>query len=682
MQPRTLASTQHPRDGTHTPAAPASQEPVVTPQGERAPLDAAAPPLAGSAGWLLVLIANVAVSVWIVLSGKPAGPRFEMQLFDGGYLAALAALTWLLVAGWCRIVPARARAAWPLVLFVIAVAVAWFVLVPDMSGFAQRRRSAGSQVPWELVVVFVAGVSATLCAWVPKLHWLLRPACVAAALGIAVANHFIQPHDYRGAHLYAVWFAALLGAGALLPSARALLSARPRFRPAAFALPAVLFLWGTAAVVVEPREPVWRDLARSPGSVLAPYVASMRELDTRELALAQAAPDWFKDRSRFPAVPPTPERILPDDGIVILITIDAVRADIVATDEHEKLMPTLTTLRREGVHFEMARAPSPSTLSSVMGIMSGKYYSQLFWAPENSKRWNGRVLPHLDVSPRLPQLLSNNGIRTVHLIASHGLDRSSGVSAGFDEIEKTRRNGGGARSLTNLLLKHLGKKPGPAFYYLHYFDPHAPYNRGGKKGTAFERYLLEVEIVDKQLARLRREIEKRGLRDRTMLIVSADHGEAFGEHGMHQHARSLYEEVLRVPLIASFPDLQPHGVSEPVTLLDLGPTVLDLFGLNTPAQFMGQSLVPAMLGRPVRFSRPIAADSGRRMQAFYSSDGKKAITDLRMRTRELYDLTADPKEAVDLTDTEGAAPYFAELRAFFDAHTLRVDGYEPPWRRF
>lgn len=174
------------------------------------------------------------------------------------------------------------------------------------------------------------------------------------------------------------------------------------------------------------------------------------------------------------------------------------------------------------------------------------------------------------------------------------------------------------------------------------------------------------------------------LAERTALIVSADHGEAFEEHGQRYHATSLYEEVLRVPLLIAVPGIPARTIDTPVTLVDVGPTILDLFGLSTPGTFMGESLVPLLRGETPALSRPIVADAGRRMQAMVFADGVKAIRDLHLDTVEVYDLQRDPEERHNRVGDDGFAyrPYLDTLQLFFEVHTLRRDGWKPPWRKF
>jgi arylsulfatase A-like enzyme len=185
---------------------------------------------------------------------------------------------------------------------------------------------------------------------------------------------------------------------------------------------------------------------------------------------------------------------------------------------------------------------------------------------------------------------------------------------------------------------------------VHYLETHSPYFAGNKGDAPFTRYLAEASIVDGYLGRLRKEIVDLGLADRTVIIVAADHGEAFGEHQTWFHAVSVYEELLRVPLLIHVPGVAARRVDTPVTLMDLGPTILDLFGQTTPGSYMGQSLVPFLRGQSPTLTRPIAAETGRLQ-------------------RNLID-DADPRSEVRLRET----------RAFFERNAYHKTDYKPPYR--
>jgi len=643
------------------------------------------PAAAVAVGWLALLIPYLALTIGTsVQQGVHASLLLRVTLYEAGQMLLLALVTSGAVWIWSRLAPSRLKRWSDVVIAVVALFVAAALLPPDMEGFVARQRAAGSNVPWAAVVVISAALALVAAANVRRLPKWLRLGAILGGLALAAFQRSYQPLDYLGAHAFLSWICATAIAGAIVgaPIPKRVAGLSPSKRTLAIA---ALWILGVISVAMPPGRAVWAQLNRLPGAPLIAELSVMRSRRIDQAAAAELGPWWQRRDALRPTEPSRPPLLGPDT-IVILITVDALRADVVNGGQHDEALPALTTLRNESVNFTRARTPSPSTATSITTMLSGLYYSQLYWSRNESERWRGRILPHEDESVRFPGLLADHGVHTVHVLADHGLDFSSGISNGFEVLRKTKHNDGPANEQMTLMLDELGKVGnGPAFFYAHFLEPHAPYNRAGKHGTPYERYLREVALVDHELARLRTFLDERGLAPRTMLIVSADHGEAFGEHGTSYHALSLYDELLRVPLLFHHPAIEPRRVDEDVGLVDLGATILDLMGVSTPGHFMGQSLVSFLRGQSAGLDRPIAVDSGRRMQSIIFDDGTKAIVDLQRRTEEVYDLDADPGETRNLLDEPGsrAGEYLDRLQLFFQVHTLqRPGGYTPPPRRF
>ncbi|MCA9617611.1 MAG: sulfatase-like hydrolase/transferase, partial [Myxococcales bacterium] len=149
----------------------------------------------------------------------------------------------------------------------------------------------------------------------------------------------------------------------------------------------------------------------------------------------------------------------------------------------------------------------------------------------------------------------------------------------------------------------------------------------------------------------------------------ADHGEGFGEHNAYYHGTTLYEEMVRVPLVIHHPALHPRVVDSRVSLIDLAPTILDLFGVATPGSYMGQTLAPVLAGGSLAATRPIYLDSQRGLTGMVFEDGHKLLVDDGLP--ELYDLDADPGEEENIYDGgDHARRHLGELRAFEKAHQM------------
>ncbi len=637
------------------------------------------------AAYLLLAAVNALAIANSTPSDTPPVARLAHHCFDLGHFAVLTlvavGLGWLGSAlaksGRLRLQPLGMRL---LMRAAVGAALGRWLLPDDFANFCARMDLPLGPQWWGTIVGAAALAGIALLEFLPRPR-LVRGVVLLGALGLAWLNGTQLAFDYPGVHFLATIVAAegaalvLVGAPLPLP-----------LRGHGVAWLTVGALWAALSVIITPPPTVWRNLLENPGSVLMPYLADWLPEATSGNANTEALErsEWFRDRRRAKPIPPTEPRTLPANPIVILITIDAARAELLEGDARAQDLPVLHGLKKESVVFTRARSASPSTATSFLTIFASRYYSQIYFTEQP----DGGVLPIEDKSERVPELLSHHGIHTVQVAALHGLGQETGIGRGFDEELPTGRDYGRSRDTMQLILKALGRatKPNakPLFIYAHFVDSHAPYTLGGKEGTQYQRYVREIALADRELGRLLKYLERNHLTERTLLIVGADHGEAFGEHGLRYHAKSLYEELLRVPLMVRAPWLSPRVVDVPVSLVDLGPTLLDLFGVDTPSAFMGQSLVPLMLGRPANLTRPLGAESGRRMQAIAFPDGIKVIVDRRHRTVQAYDLKKDPGELTNLADSgdPNVIDHIQATRRFFDLHQLKVPGWSPPWRYF
>ncbi|MCC6556199.1 MAG: sulfatase [Polyangiaceae bacterium] len=649
------------------------------------------------------LLAWAAVGVVHVIgahvTSRPGWPSTSVRIARGayalGHALALGLVSYLLVVAWTRARHAlgprlsrRAALAADLAgVTAAAYALAFPVLGDDLLDLSARigedRDLSPALVRAGLVLAVATGIPAVagigrLCAR-PWLRWL----AVLAALGLAGWNHALLTTDYPGAHLYLAWAAAVLGGAALatLPVA-APCAPGPALR-AALAAAALLGAW---SVLDRPRDTVLLAMLEERGSTLAPFLARARATlaPAPEVQVPADLAPWFADRSGAPEVPPTPAS-RPGAPIVILYMIDSLRADVIESGKYDRDLPEFARLQREGVHFTTARSPGTGTSFTLSALFMGKYYSEQYWT---LKPGTDSVYPWSDGSLRFTDVLTRHGVRAVALVSRKFMLEEYGIARGFDENEFIPPPGGRGRSPTGRQLgaasiMKLGKhgREGPLFLWIHNMDAHAPFNMAGTHGTLQERYVREVAIVDREIGILRERIRQWGWADRTTLIVSSDHGEGFFEHGTSGHSMSLYEELLRIPLLVVGPGVRPRAIDTPVSLIDAGPTILDLFGLPTPGSFLGQSLVPVLRGEDAKLTRPICAET-RLKQSIVLPDGLKIIRDLRRGTREIYDLAQDPGELRNLVDEPGAdrEAQMGLLAAFFDAHTLKRPGYEPPYR--
>jgi hypothetical protein len=637
---------------------------------------AVAAPFITFAGWLWVAGIAAATVALRVRTGT-AGLHLATVLHVVGQVVAVGLVMVAGAAAWRRLAP-LGRARW-----VGAAALAWLfagtLLAADLAGLHHWLPDAApswmTALASALLGTALAAAVRVLVARLPRRRGL-GLVCLTAGGSLTVLDAILFPVSYAGIHLL-----GLLVAGAV--SALGMRWAVGWWRPRA-GLDRVLFpVAAVGAALAVARAPGNQELIvllREPAAVLAPFLAELRPPLAASEKIPEAQRAWFQDRSTLPDIVPSSPPLV-NDPVVVVVGIDSFRADLMADPHREADLPELFRLQRESTAFATARAPGTSTAPSLTAVFSGLYYSQLYW----------RLMPGAgpdvyaddDPSPRFPELLSDVGIPTATFDSGGFLLNRFGVVRGFRE-EQTLRTGRAyaqGPDVMNAAIARLERHgSGPLFMFLHMLDPHSPYNRGGKRATPFESYVAEVGLVDRELGRLRQTIERLPLRDRTILIVLSDHGEAFGEHGMTWHGTTLYDELLRVPLMIWSRAIGARRVTDPVSLIDLGPTVLDLMGVPTPARYMGQSLVPYLRGEHPKLTRPIVAEA-RLMRSLITPQGMKIIHDTRSQTVEVFDLARDPAEEKNLfgPDTE---ELLGVLRAFFQIHTLRRPDYQVPYRKW
>lgn len=269
---------------------------------------------------------------------------------------------------------------------------------------------------------------------------------------------------------------------------------------------------------------------------------------------------------------------------LVLITIDTLRADrIGAYGYGPARTPAIDALAARGTRFGRAYSAAPITLTSHASLLSGRY------PPGHGARHNGiRVRPTV---PLLAEALARAGYRTFASIGAFPLDRRFGLDRGFEVYaDRMPRSGGKpanerpGRIVTDDALQWIQERRGERgaagidkiFLWIHLFEPHAPYGTPGDSRPVAVRYDDEVAEADRQVGRIVAALSQE--RESTLVVVTADHGEAFGEHGEIAHSIFVYDTTLRVPLIIAGPDVRTQVVETPVTLVDIAPTVARLLG--------------------------------------------------------------------------------------------------------
>jgi arylsulfatase A-like enzyme len=516
----------------------------------------------------------------------------------------------------------------------------------------------------------------------PLLGRILVGALLVLALALAVGNHILTRDDYVSIHgIVTGGLGLVVGAALSIPAAK--LFRRLRASVAGRRVLVVLAAVCVAGVLVPPPDRLRCELFRDT-TTFAPWILAVvwRAPQPAGDATAPQSP-WLAARGDQPDTPPTQPPLVAKNPVVVLVTIDATRGDAVNDPENDADFPTLTALKAAGTNFTNATSPGSQTAVSLSALFSGKTYTMLRW-----KYFGVGIMrfgyPAGDPTVRFPELLNQHGVRTVAISSVNFQAEEYGVVRGFTEhrVMSHGRGHAAARQITDPAMDVLRKAgDGPLFLYFHLMEPHAPYDRGKRTGSEYERYLSEIGVADRELSRVVRLVDQK-FGDRAVIIVAADHGEAFGEHETKEHSKTIYQEMIHVPLVFRTPDRTARVVDERVGLTDLGPTILDIFGVPTPSRFFGQSLVPLLEGKEVALERPVIAE-GRLRRAIIERDGLKVIDDPRRKTVEAYDLVADPKE---LTNVFGLDPRadraLVGLRTLFRNNELAAKdpSYSPPYK--
>ncbi|MSP25059.1 MAG: sulfatase [Myxococcales bacterium] len=392
------------------------------------------------------------------------------------------------------------------------------------------------------------------------------------------------------------------------------------------------------------------------------------------------------------------EARLPKAGNAILITVDTLRYDLGFAGYERAVSPNLDRLAKRSAVFERAYALASYTGKSVGPMLIGKYGS------ETHRNW-GHFNKFSSEDTFVAERLKRAGFRTMSVQGHRYFGAFGGLERGFDDLDLSAAPPEGAAwatdttttsdKLTDAAIALLDRHgSGQFFLWIHYLDPHANYvSHAGTPEfgkSARDRYDHEVRYTDQEIGRLLSHVEKAAWAGRTSIVVTSDHGEAFGEHGMHFHGFELWEPLVRVPLIVHVPGLDAKRVATPRGAIDLVPTLLDLCRVPRPPSVTeapadshdfvsGASLIPDLLASPgaILQERDVVVD----MPAGPYNEARRALIhgDLKLivsrdAQKELFDLRRDPGETKNVwaeRKREIEAPY---ARAKSRMRLLEVTG--------
>jgi arylsulfatase A-like enzyme len=412
------------------------------------------------------------------------------------------------------------------------------------------------------------------------------------------------------------------------------------------------------------------------------------------------------------------ERSRPQRPNIVIYLIDALRADRLGSyGYHRPTSPRIDALAASSVVFEQASAAAPWTLPSVTSLLLSQFPCEHGVVIDNDRVRDGEH--------PLAVTLRRNGYQTASLFGNPYVGRMSGLDRGYDRSELVEQ-AVGAEKVQSLLssLRPTGSAQKPPFFlYIHNVEPHNPDSvpdryvrkfgdvspeirkeiaRSSREYRALTRvdyvddrplgttdntaeqtrvmqglarmkaavdvlYDASVRQADERLGGVIHKLRRAGLWDDTLFILLADHGEELGDRGGWQHDQSLYQELIHVPLIVHFPSNRFAGrrVKEPVSLIDVAPTLLDYLGLPRSGQYRGRSLLPlcehgsesgsirmtAFRRNLKKYYRPYQQTRGETNVAVRWGMWK-GIWNADIGSFELYDLDRDPGEKMDLSARE------------------------------
>ncbi len=376
---------------------------------------------------------------------------------------------------------------------------------------------------------------------------------------------------------------------------------------------------------------------------------------------------------------------------VVLVVIDTLRRDHLATYGYGRnTAPFLDELAREGSAFE-AVTPAPWTKPATVSLLTGLH-------PVHHQ-----AVDRLDRIPSgaltLAERLRSAGYHTLGVSANGWVSHPFGFDRGFDQF--LLADNLKAPLLDRELLPHLDRLKPPFFLYVHYIDPHLPYEPevgwDGRPLTAAERahpvtlqevdathfrhrspellarardlYDGEIRGVDDALRTVVGRLTQRGLMDHTVLVVTADHGEELEDHGRMSHGQTVYQELLQVPLVIRSPRLPAGRRPGRASLMDVVPTLLDLLGIDRAGDDLdGVSLAGALGAGAATTAAPAADRPFLSYLDFVDGTGLSLIRGARKLVlgknpyrKELFDLAADPHERTNLLGRPGTGAVFAQL---------------------
>ena len=527
-----------------------------------------------------------------------------------------------------------------------------------------RRPVVAALGPWIATLVLMVAlmvawlIKEQLCRWGifgKALGWILL-ALGVPALFLADARLFVGLYDFIHLALsLALVFFVLVMIRTLLPASggRGSGPAGRLGRTKLVALALTSAALGLTCLVLTSRaapaarsDVVERSIYTSRGlALLAPLLplGSTIELDTEELTFAEIEAEYLGTRRSSTFSGRRPD--------ILLFSIDAVNADRFPGRGYEReVMPNIEALLPSAIRFDRAYTTIPETQYALPGLIM------------STTRELGPAAAVRESGATIASALRQVGYGTYWVYEAKDLFRGGGVLnnldfEGFDGrwgIDDERPYAASERVIE--LLERRGE--GPLFIWTHLFAPHMPYSPPEEFDiygtTRSDKYDGELRTADAYVGRVLDYLRDRGSLEETVIIITADHGEWSGEGGRFGHGMDVTERTINVPLIALGPEIEgSRVVTTPVSLLDIGPTLVDLGGGAIPESFEGHSLLRALRGGEVERGPVMSFTAGHGSNAARVDDYKLVFNRDRTVLR-LYDIAQDPEAERDLASASPA----------------------------
>ncbi len=393
--------------------------------------------------------------------------------------------------------------------------------------------------------------------------------------------------------------------------------------------------------------------------------------------------DVGKSDTHFSEVPSS----IPDDFNVIFITIDTIRADHLGAYGYDRnTTPNIDALAASGTLFQNGWAHAPSTRYSIPAMLTGRHPLKVRYFPIGGQ-WPGIS----EDNQTIAEVLKSRGLTTGAILNYWYFDEKRKMNQGFDFYDnKNKRlhravsgkgpaetSGSSSKEQSDKAIAFVETHEKERFFlWVHYYDPHFDYEKhagtpsfGDDDVAAYDH---EIAFTDKHIGRLLDELQTRDLDKKTIVVLTGDHGEGFGEHGIKLHGYHLYAAQTKVPLIIRVPGLEPSVVEMPASHVDILPTLANLAGFPSNSDMLGRSLLGVMSKSEdpaqERFVfQQLSYENNNEYRAAVSAKCHVLYNVSPNLSWEMYRIGTDPMETRDIIDSpEGCESTRNALAAWYE----------------